>query len=59
MTDIQAATDIALAAAAQAPIEAEHVRRMPPLRIIVCAVLALVAQVFWLGLIGWWLLNLF
>ena len=58
MTDVQAATDIELAAAVGAPIEAERKQRMP-LGVIVYVVLAAGAEVLWLGLIGWWLLNLF
>jgi hypothetical protein len=57
MTDVQATTDVELAAAAP-PIQAERERRIP-LGFIVFGGLALVAQVLWLGLIGWWLLNMF
>jgi hypothetical protein len=58
MTDIQAAADMELAAAATSQLEAARERRFP-LGVIVYVVLALAAQVIWLGLIGWWLLNLF
>ena len=37
---------------------AEHQGQMP-LGLIVYAISAGMAQVLWLGLIGWWLLNLF
>jgi hypothetical protein len=58
MTDTQVAADVELAAAAAQPIEAERERRMP-LAFIVFGCLALVVQVLWLGMVGWWLLNLF
>jgi hypothetical protein len=58
MTDAQAATDTELAAAVAPPIQAEREERMP-LAFIVFGCLALVVQVLWLGLIGWWLLNSF
>jgi hypothetical protein len=56
MTDAQAATDMELAASSQ--LEAVRERRFP-LGVIVYVVLAVVAQVLWLGALGWWLLNLF
>jgi hypothetical protein len=57
MIDVQATTaDMELAATSQ--LEAAPERRFP-LGVIVYVVLALAAQVIWLGLIGWWLLNLF
>ena len=56
MIDVQAATDMELAATSQ--LEAARERRYPP-GVIVYVVLALAAQVLWLGLIGWGLLNLF
>jgi uncharacterized membrane protein YccF (DUF307 family) len=57
MTDVQAATDMELADAAAPPIQPERERM--PLGFIVFGGLALVVQVLWLGLIGWWLLHLF
>jgi hypothetical protein len=56
MTDVQAAVEMELAATSQP--EAARERRYP-LGVIVYVALALAAQIFWLGLIGWWLLNLF
>jgi hypothetical protein len=56
MTDVQAATDLELAAGSQ--LEAAREPRFP-LGVMVYVVLAGAAQVLWLGLIGWWLLNLF
>jgi hypothetical protein len=58
MTDVQAATEMELAATAGTPIEVEREQRMP-LGVIVYVVLASAAQALWLGLISWWLLNLF
>jgi hypothetical protein len=55
MTDVHAATDMeVVAAAVDASCE-------PPmsLAVIVFAVVAFGSEAFWLGLIGWWLLNLF
>jgi hypothetical protein len=58
MTDVQTATETEIALAARTPTEVERKREIPP-GVIVYVVLALLAQVSWLGLIGWWLLNLF
>jgi hypothetical protein len=58
MADVQATTDMELAATVVPPIQAEREQRMP-LGFIVFGGLALVVQVLWLGLIGWCLLNLF
>jgi hypothetical protein len=55
MTDVQAATDLDLAAGSQLKARERHF----PLGVIVYVVLASTAQILWLGLIGWWLLNLF
>jgi hypothetical protein len=55
MTDVQAETDLDLAARPQ--LKAREGRF--PLGVIVYVVLASAAQILWLGLIGWWLLNLF
>ena len=57
MTDMRATTDMEVAAAAGMPVEAREPRM--PLGVIVYVVLASGAQALWLGLIGWWLLNLF
>jgi hypothetical protein len=57
MADVQVATDIDLAPAAIEPIEARKERM--PLGVIAYVVLALSAEALWLGLICWWLLNLF
>jgi hypothetical protein len=56
MTDVQAATNTELAASSQ--FGAARERRFP-LGVIVYVVLAVAAQVLWLGALGWWLLNLF
>jgi hypothetical protein len=61
MTDMQSAAssaNIELVAAADSRDEASPESRMP-LLVIVYVILASVAQVLWLGLIGWSLLNLF
>jgi hypothetical protein len=58
MTDVPAVTEIEVGALAAAPVEAARKPPMP-LGLIVFAALAAVAQVLWLGLLGWWLLNLF
>jgi hypothetical protein len=55
MTDVQAATDLDLAAGSQLKVR----ERRFPLGVILYVVLASAAQILWLGLIGWWLLNLF
>jgi hypothetical protein len=56
MTDVHAATNMELAARSQL----ESARERPfPLGVIVYVVLAVAAQVLWLGALGWWLLNLF
>jgi hypothetical protein len=56
MTDIQAANDIEVMMAA-----AVDAAREPPMPsgIIVFAIVAFGSEALWLGLIGWWLLNLF
>jgi hypothetical protein len=56
MSDVQAATNVELAASSQ--FEAVRERRFP-LGAIVYVVLAVAAQALWLGALGWWLLNLF
>ena len=56
MTDVQAAADIELAAISQ--LKAARERRFP-VGVIVYVVLAVAAQVLWLGALGWWLLNSF
>jgi hypothetical protein len=55
MSDIQAATDIEVVAAA---VDAT---REPPMSfgVIVFTTVAFGSEALWLGLIGWWLLNLF
>jgi uncharacterized membrane protein YccF (DUF307 family) len=58
MADTPIAVDIDSAAAVASPDQAQRERRMP-LAFIVFGGVALVAQVLWLVLIGWWLLNLF
>lgn len=58
MTDTQIAANVELAATVAPPIRAEGEQWLP-LGLIVFGGLALVVQVLWLGLIGWWLLNLF
>jgi hypothetical protein len=56
MTDVQTATNMELVARPQ--FEAARKRRFP-VGVIVYVVLAVAAQVLWLGALGWWLLNLF
>jgi hypothetical protein len=61
MTDMQAAAsaaNIELVASAGDRGEAALEARMP-LRVIVFAIVAFWSEALWLGLIGWWLLNLF
>jgi hypothetical protein len=58
MTDAQATTDVELAATVAPHIQVEREQRIT-LGFILFGGLALVVQVLWLGLIGWWLLNLF
>jgi hypothetical protein len=58
MTNVQPTTNVELSAAVAPPISAERAERMS-VGFIVFSCLALVGQVLWLGLIGWWLLNLF
>jgi hypothetical protein len=58
MTDMQAATDMEVAAAAGTCVEEACEPRMP-FGVIVFAVVAFGTEALWLGLIGWWLLNLF
>jgi hypothetical protein len=57
MTDMQAATDMEVAATAGISVEAGEPPM--PLGVIVYVILASAAQILWLGPIGWWLLNLF
>jgi hypothetical protein len=56
--DIQAVSEMDAAIAVGSLSRAEHQGQMP-LGLIVYAISAGVAQVLWLGVIGWWLLNLF
>jgi hypothetical protein len=56
--DIQAASEMDVAAVIGAEIDAAREPRMP-LGLIVFGGLALMVQVLWPGLIGWCLLNLF
>jgi hypothetical protein len=61
MTDVQAAAsaaDMEVAIAAGTAVEAAGEPRMS-FGVIVFAVVALGTEALWLGLIGWWLLNLF
>jgi hypothetical protein len=58
MTDVQAATEMEVVAAAGVAIDATREQPMP-FGVIVFAVVAFGSEAFWLGLIGWWLLNLF
>jgi hypothetical protein len=58
MTDMQAASDMEVAAAAGSTVDATREPQMP-LGVIVFAIAAFGAEAIWLGLIGWWLLNLF
>jgi hypothetical protein len=57
MIDI-AATDMEVVAAAGITVDAARESPMP-FGIIVFAVVAFGSEALWLGLIGWWLLNLF
>jgi hypothetical protein len=52
MTDIQAATDMEIA------VDASHEPPMP-FGVVAFAIVAFGSEALWLGLIGWWLLNLF
>jgi hypothetical protein len=54
--DIRASSEMEVAAAVGS--QAEHQEQLP-LGVIVYVASAGAAQVLWLGLIGWWLLNLF
>jgi hypothetical protein len=56
LTDIQAATDIEVLAAAG---NLDDTTDELSLAVIVFAVVAFGSEAVWLGLIGWWLLNLF
>ena len=58
MTDMQAATDMEVVAAAGTTADTNLEAQMP-LGVIVFAVVAFGGEALWLGLIGWWLLNLF
>jgi hypothetical protein len=58
MTDMQAATDMEVVATAGTTVDVTRESQMP-LGVIVFAVVVSGAEVLWLSLIGWWLLNLF
>jgi hypothetical protein len=58
MTDVPAATDLEVVAVAGLTVDATSEPSMP-LGVIVFAVVALGSEALWLGLVGWWLLNLF
>jgi hypothetical protein len=58
MTDMQAAADMEVAAVTGTSVEEAREPRMP-LGVIAYVVVALGSEALWLGLIGWWLLNLF
>jgi hypothetical protein len=58
MTDMQAATNMEVAVAAGTTVDATREPQLP-LGVIVFAVVAFGTEALWLGLIGWWLLNLF
>jgi hypothetical protein len=58
MTDIQAATDMEVVAAIGITIDANREPSMT-FGVILFAAVAFGGEVLWLGLIGWWLLNLF
>ena len=57
MVDVQVAAEVELAATGS-PTETEREPRTP-LGVIVYVAAAGLAQALWLGLIGWWVLNLF
>ena len=57
MTDIQAATDMEVAAAAGTTVDATREPSMPLGVIVFAAIVAFGSEALWLGLIGWWLLN--
>jgi hypothetical protein len=58
MTDAQAATDMEVAAVVGTTVDTAREPQMP-LGVVVFAVVAFGTEALWLGLIGWWLLNLF
>jgi hypothetical protein len=58
MTDIHAASDMEVVAAAGITIDATREPPMP-FGVIVFAAVAFGSEALWLGLIGYWLLNLF
>jgi hypothetical protein len=58
LTDIQAALETDVAGAPGITADAKSDPRMP-FTVIKFAVIAFGAEALWLGLIGWWLLNLF
>jgi hypothetical protein len=58
MTDIQAAPVTEVAAAAEGTVDATG-EPPTPFGVIVFAAVAFGSEALWLGLIGWWLLNLF
>jgi hypothetical protein len=58
MTDIQSAADMEVVAAIGITVDATREPPMP-FAVILFAVVAFGSEALWLGLIGWWLLNLF
>jgi hypothetical protein len=58
MTDVQAATEKEVVIAAGIAAEVADEPGMP-IGVMVFAVVAFGSEAIWLGLIGWWLLNLF
>jgi hypothetical protein len=58
MTDIQAASDMEVVVAAGIMVDATRGPPMP-FAVILFAVAAFGSEALWLGLIGWWFLNLF
>jgi len=58
MTDTHAATDVEVVALAGHAVDGPCEPLMP-FGVIVFAVVAFGSEALWLGLIGWWLLNLF
>jgi hypothetical protein len=58
MTDMQAAIDMEVVAAAGITVDATREPPMP-FGVVAFAIVAFGSEALWLGLIGWWLLNLF
>ena len=58
MTDLRAATNMEVAAVAGSTADMTRESQMP-LGVIVFAVVAFATEALWLGMIAWWLLNLF